>query len=89
MRKTRLQILLDPEAKKMLERYAKIRNTSVGQVIREAVELYGKEKVGSCPKFHLEKSQAESSYQVLARIVVIVYLSLALWIGIPRASANL
>lgn len=46
MAKTRMQILLDPEAKKMLEREAKIRNTSVGQVIRDAVELYGKEKVG-------------------------------------------
>jgi len=41
-----MQILLDPEAKKMLEREAKIRNISVGQVIRDAVELYEKEKVG-------------------------------------------
>jgi hypothetical protein len=39
-----MQILLDPESKKMLEQEAKIRNISVGQVIREAVELYGKEK---------------------------------------------
>lgn len=46
MRKTRMQILLDPEAKKMLERAAKARDVSVGQVIREAVELYGKEVAG-------------------------------------------
>jgi hypothetical protein len=46
MRKIRMQILLDPEAKKMLEREAQAREISVGQVIREAVELYGKEKVG-------------------------------------------
>ena len=41
-----MQILLDPEAKKMLEREATTRKISVGQVIREAVELYGKEKMG-------------------------------------------
>ena len=41
-----MQILMDPDSKKMLEREAKIRKISVGQVIREAVELYGKEKVG-------------------------------------------
>jgi hypothetical protein len=41
-----MQILLDPDSKKMLERQAKIRKISVGQVIREAVELYGKEKEG-------------------------------------------
>jgi hypothetical protein len=46
MPKTRMQILLDPEAKKMLEREASARKISVGQVIREAVELYGKEKMG-------------------------------------------
>jgi len=40
-----MQILLDPEAKKMLEDEAKIREISVSQVIREAVELYGKEKI--------------------------------------------
>ena len=40
-----MQILLDPGAKKMLEREAKIREISVGQVIREAVELYEKTKV--------------------------------------------
>jgi len=47
MRKTRMQILLDPEAKKMLEREAKIREVSVGQVIREAVELYERTKAGN------------------------------------------
>jgi Ribbon-helix-helix protein, copG family len=46
MPKTRMQILLDPEAKKMLEREASARKISVGQVIREAVELYGKERWG-------------------------------------------
>jgi ribbon-helix-helix CopG family protein len=45
MAKTRMQILIDPEAKKMLEREAKSRNISVGQVIREAVELYEKESL--------------------------------------------
>lgn len=40
-----MQILLDPEAKKMLEREATVRKISVSQVIREAVELYGKEKM--------------------------------------------
>jgi len=39
-----MQILMDPDAKKMLEREAKNRSVSVGQIIREAVELYEKLK---------------------------------------------
>lgn len=51
MPKTRMQILIDPEMKKVLEQEARSREVSVGQVIREAVELYGKQKVESEQEF--------------------------------------
>ena len=40
-----MQILLDPRQKQILQREAKKQKSSVGHVIREAVELYEKQKL--------------------------------------------
>ena len=44
MAKVRMQILLEDKQKKMLERLAKVQNSSVGQIIREAVDEYEKSR---------------------------------------------
>ena len=40
MAKIRMQILLDAAQKRQLEKEANLRNTSMGQLIREAVDAY-------------------------------------------------
>src|SRR3990172_2068937 len=44
MAKVRMQILLEDKQKKMLERLAKVQKSSVGQIIREAVDEYEKSR---------------------------------------------